>query len=40
MLTGVIDLIGNTPLIPLRRVVPPNHAPVLIKLESAIPLAE
>lgn len=37
MQTGVIDLIGNTPLVPLRRVVPPGHAQVLIKLESANP---
>ncbi len=37
MQTGVIDLIGNTPLVPLRRLVPPGHARVLIKLESANP---
>ena len=37
MQTSVIDLIGNTPLIPLRRVVPPGHARVLVKLESANP---
>ena len=37
MQTSVIDLIGNTPLIPLRRVVPPGHARVLVKLESADP---
>ena len=37
MQTSVIDLIGNTPLVPLRRVVPPGHARVLIKLESANP---
>ena len=37
MHTSVIDLIGNTPLMPLRRLVPPAHARVLIKLESANP---
>ena len=37
MQTSVIDLIGNTPLVPLRRLVPPGHARVLIKLESANP---
>lgn len=37
MQTSVIDLIGNTPLVPLRRVVPQDHARVLIKLESANP---
>lgn len=37
MQTSVIDLIGNTPLVPLRRVVPPGHARVLVKLESANP---
>ena len=37
MQTSVIDLIGNTPLIPLRRLVPPGHARVLVKLESANP---
>lgn len=37
MQTSVIDLIGNTPLVPLRQVVPPGHARVLIKLESANP---
>lgn len=34
---SVVDLIGNTPLMPLRRVVPPDHARVLVKLESANP---
>ena len=34
---SVIDLIGNTPLMPLRRVVSPAHARVLIKLESTNP---
>ena len=37
MQSSVIDLIGNTPLVPLRRLVPPGHARVLIKLESANP---
>ncbi|HEV2041104.1 MAG TPA: pyridoxal-phosphate dependent enzyme, partial [Casimicrobiaceae bacterium] len=37
MHTSVIDLIGNTPLMPLRRVVSPAHARVLIKLESTNP---
>ncbi len=37
MQTSVIDLIGNTPLVPLRRLVPSGHARVLIKLESANP---
>jgi len=37
MQTSVIDLIGNTPLVPLRRVVPQGHARVLIKQESANP---
>lgn len=30
----VIDLIGDTPLIPLSRVVPAGHARILVKLES------
>ena len=37
MQSSIIDLIGNTPLIPLRRVPPPGHARVLVKLESANP---
>ena len=37
MQSSVIDLIGNTPLLPLRRVVPPGHARVLVKLEQANP---
>jgi len=37
MHTSMIDLIGNTPLLPLRRVVLPGHARVLVKLESANP---
>ena len=37
MHASVIDLIGNTPLMPLRRLVPPAHARVLVKLESANP---
>lgn len=34
---SIIDLIGNTPLMPLRRVVPPPNASVLVKLESTNP---
>jgi len=34
---GVLAGIGNTPLVPLRRVVPPNAARVLVKLEWANP---
>lgn len=34
---SIIDLIGDTPLMPLRRVVSPGHARVLIKLESSNP---
>ena len=37
MRTNVTDLIGNTPLLPLRRVVPDGHARILVKLESANP---
>ena len=37
METSVIDLIGNTPLMPLRRVTTAGHAKVLVKLESANP---
>ncbi|WP_095010922.1 PLP-dependent cysteine synthase family protein [Tsuneonella mangrovi] len=34
---SVIELIGNTPLIQLRKVVSPHHARVLVKLEAANP---
>jgi cysteine synthase A len=34
---GVLDAIGNTPLVELRRVVPPGSARVVAKLESANP---
>ena len=37
MQTRVIDLIGNTPLIPLRRVIAAGQARILVKLESANP---
>lgn len=37
MQTRMIDLIGNTPLIPLRRVISAGQARVLVKLESANP---
>jgi cysteine synthase A len=33
----VLDAIGNTPLVELRRVVPPGSARIVIKLESANP---
>jgi cysteine synthase A len=33
----VLDAIGNTPLVELRRVVPPGSARVVAKLESANP---
>src|SRR6188508_1322831 len=34
---GILDAIGNTSLVKLRRVVPPGAADVLVKLESANP---
>lgn len=34
---GILSAIGNTPLVALRSVVPPGHARVLVKLESANP---
>lgn len=34
---NVLEAIGNTPLVQLQKVVPPNHARVLIKLEGANP---
>ncbi len=34
MHASVIELIGNTPLVSLRRIVPDGHARVLVKLES------
>ncbi len=34
---NVLDLIGNTPLVQLRRMVPTNHARILAKLESHNP---
>jgi len=34
---AVLDAIGNTPLVELRRVVPPGSARVVVKLESANP---
>jgi cysteine synthase len=37
MHVSVVDLIGNTPLLPLRRIVPEGSARVLVKLESANP---
>ena len=35
--SSVLSLIGNTPLVPLRKIVSPAHARVLVKLESANP---
>ncbi|MDE2611700.1 MAG: cysteine synthase family protein [Burkholderiales bacterium] len=35
--TNVLDAIGNTPLVQLRRVVPPGCARVVVKLEGANP---
>ena len=37
MNASVVDLIGSTPLMPLRRIVAPTHARILMKLESANP---
>jgi cysteine synthase len=34
---GILTAIGNTPLVTLRSVVPPGHARVVLKLESANP---
>ncbi|HYA54591.1 MAG TPA: cysteine synthase family protein [Thermoplasmata archaeon] len=34
---GVLDAVGNTPLVPLRRVVPANCAKILVKLEFTNP---
>jgi cysteine synthase A len=34
---GILTAIGNTPLVALTRVVPPGHARVVVKLESANP---
>ena len=36
-MSSVLDLIGSTPLVPLRRVVPAAHARILVKLELANP---
>jgi len=36
-LTGVLDLIGGTPLVELRRIAPPSGARILAKLEGANP---
>jgi cysteine synthase A len=35
--SSVLSLIGNTPLVPLRKIISPAHARVLVKLESANP---
>jgi cysteine synthase A len=37
MASNVLDAIGNTPLVHLRKIVPPGHARVVVKLESANP---
>ena len=37
MHSSVIDLIGDTPLVPLRKVVPAGYARLLVKLESMNP---
>ena len=34
---NILEAIGNTPLLQLQKVVPPNHARVLVKLEGANP---
>src|SRR5262245_57427530 len=34
---GILESIGGTPLVPLRKVVSPNSAQVLVKLEGANP---
>jgi cysteine synthase len=34
---NVLDAIGNTPLVQLRRIVPPGSARVVVKLEGANP---
>lgn len=39
MATSVLDRIGNTPLLELRRIVPPGCACILIKLEGENPTA-
>jgi|GEM_PF-2453480 len=33
----ILDTIGNTPLVELRRIVPPGSARIVAKLESANP---
>jgi len=35
--TSILGAIGNTPVLELTRVVPPGHARILAKLESANP---
>ena len=34
---GVLDAIGNTPIVPLRKIVPEGSARILVKLEAANP---
>ncbi len=35
--TSILEAIGRTPLVALRRIVPPGHARVLVKMEGANP---
>ena len=35
--TGILDAIGNTPLVELSRIVPAGSARLVVKLESANP---
>ena len=37
MLRSIVDLIGNTPVLPLRRLTSPDHARILLKLEAHNP---
>ena len=37
MMRNILDTIGNTTLLPLRRIVPGNGSRILLKLESENP---
>lgn len=37
MKNTLLDVVGNTPLIELQKVVPPGSARIVVKLESANP---
>ena len=37
MATNILDSIGNTPLVALKRIVPQGHARILVKLEGGNP---